>query len=638
MRNSNANGKWSDSLIPRAFPPGHFRRQVLPAVIVDAVIVVASYYFAIFVRTTEMAFAQPEAFIGGAVIVTLAGFYWVGVYHRLWPYTGSIGVTVILQGTIVSTAIMLVVDLLVQPRQVPLSSVLLGNLLILIGAVAVRYRTRFLSGIFWRWRAILFRETPKEHIPERVLIVGAGLSGRDLARALSEQRQAGKLVLVGFVDDDPKKQALYLEDRPILGTTADIPGLVEDYDIDMIAVAIHNISGPDFRRILEACESTPARIKVLPDFIRSIRTAYNKELLRPVHPQDLIGRSSIERHEDVDLSPVQNKIVLVTGAAGSIGSELSRQMIGQDPTTLILLDSNESALHDMAIDLKYHYPDLHLEQALVDIIDRESLNQVFAEYHPQIVFHAAAYKHVPLLEKHPDAAVKVNIGGTRNLVELSREHKVERFVLVSTDKAVNPSSVMGASKRVCEMIVRAMAAETQETLFAIVRFGNVLASRGSVVPTFTRQIDRGGPVTVTHREMTRYFMSIPEAANLIIHAACLTDGNDTYLLRMGEVVKIVELAERMIRLRGMRPYIDIEIKFTGTRPGEKLHEELMDTDTEVSHKTIHPGIMRLAVATDYYNQDEFLHWVDCVLRDGLNDQPALEQLRYGLMQPEVNQN
>ncbi|MCU0514313.1 MAG: polysaccharide biosynthesis protein [Anaerolineae bacterium] len=466
---------------------------------------------------------------------------------------------------------------------------------------------------------------------ERVLIVGAGLSGQDLAVELRRQERAFRMTVVGFVDDDPQKQGLYLEERPVLGTTDDVPRIVEEYDVQAIAVAIHNISGQSFRRILEICESTHARIKVLPDIVRSMKQTHSADPLRPVRPEDLIGRSVITTHKAVNLSAVENRVVLITGAAGSIGSELSRQMPARNPTQLILLDNNESGLHDLALDLQEQYPDVKIIQALVDVAEANEVRRIFEDYRPQIVFHAAAYKHVPMLERHPNSAVKANIGGTRNLAFLSCEYKVERFVLVSTDKAVNPSSVMGASKRICEMVVRHLAHSGQySTLFGIVRFGNVLGSRGSVIPTFTRQIDRGGPITVTDPEMTRYFMSIAEAANLIIHAACLTGGGDTFLLRMGETVKILELAERMIRLRGMRPYVDIDIKFSGKRPGEKLHEQLYDGTVESARPTIHPGIIRLESSDDASDDEDFMLWIDRITTEGIDEKNALKELLYGL--------
>ncbi len=310
--------------------------------------------------------------------------------------------------------------------------------------------------------------------------------------------------------------------------------IAEARNIDLIVVAIHNISGPDFRQVLTACESTKALIKVVPDLQELVNARQGAALLRDVQAEDLIGRNPITRHEAVDLAPVMNKVILVTGAAGSIGSELSRQIMLYKPTKAILLDNNESGLHDLVTELRSKFPAVELVPALVDITIRSAIHSVFEKHRPQIVFHAAAYKHVPMLEYYPREALRVNIGGTRNVAELARDYGVERFVLISTDKAVNPSSIMGATKRVCELMLHALSQDPDcHTLFASVRFGNVLGSRGSVVPTFNRQIDSGGPVTVTHQEMTRYFMSIPEAVNLIIHAACMTNGNDIYVLADG---------------------------------------------------------------------------------------------------------
>ncbi|MCC6804278.1 MAG: polysaccharide biosynthesis protein, partial [Anaerolineae bacterium] len=263
------------------------------------------------------------------------------------------------------------------------------------------------------------------------------------------------------------------------------------------------------------------------------------------------------------------------------------------PTKLVLLDNNESGLHDLVIEISTRHPDLNLVPALIDIKNPTLLRSLFIEHRPQVVFHAAAYKHVPMLERYPQQALEVNIRGTINVAELALTYGVERFVLISTDKAVKPSSVMGASKRVCELMLHALSqSHASDTRFTSVRFGNVLGSRGSVVPTFDRQIDEGGPVTVTHEDMTRYFMSIPEAVNLILHAVCLTEGDDIYVLQMGEVVRIVELAERMIRMRGLRPYRDIDIKFTGMRPGEKMHEELFN-EIEKPAVTSHPYIFKI---------------------------------------------
>jgi len=304
------------------------------------------------------------------------------------------------------------------------------------------------------------------------------------------------------------------------------------------------------------------------------------------------------------------KVVLVTGAAGSIGSELSRQMTTYEPVKLLLLDNNESGLHDLYTELKAQYPTMNLVPVLADITQRETLEQIFKLHRPQIVFHAAAYKHVPMLQLFPYESVRVNIGGTRNLAELARDYEVERFVLISTDKAVEPSCVMGASKRSAELLMRALHEQNgHKTLFTAVRFGNVLGSRGSVAPTFNRQIDMGGPVTVTHPEMMRYFMTIAEAVNLVIHAAAMTTGGELFMLRMGEEVRIVELAERMIRMRGLRPNDDIEIRFSGMRPGEKLNEKLR-RDDELEIPTVHPHIVRLENHALAFDAARFLNGVE----------------------------
>jgi FlaA1/EpsC-like NDP-sugar epimerase len=399
---------------------------------------------------------------------------------------------------------------------------------------------------------------------------------------------------------------MYIEGCQVLGTRCDIVAIAERQKVDLIVVAVHNISGADFREILAECEKTKALIKVVPNIL-SLMTATNSgALLRDLEPEDLIGRKPITRSKDVDLSAITHKTILVTGAAGSIGSELSRQIVEYDPTKVILLDNNESGLHDLITEIHTRCPEIDLTPVLADITIAEVIEDVFQHYRPQVVFHAAAYKHVPMLQYYPREALRVNVHGTLNVAKCAGEYGAERFVLISTDKAVNPTSIMGASKRIGELFLHALSVQgSYPTLYTSVRFGNVLGSRGSVIPTFTRQIESGGPVTVTHPDMTRYFMSIPEAVNLILHAACLTNGDGIYMLKMGEVVRIVELAERMIRMRGLRPYKDIGIQFTGIRPGEKMHEELHD-QSELPIETIHPSIVQLKSWADKFDPHLFL--------------------------------
>ncbi len=585
----------------------HYRRIVAWAV-VDTLIIFAAYTAALSARAflTQLDLIRGVGFTFFVVVIMLASLYLFGVYHRIWSRTSGHGVTVIVSAVVAATVVIGIMDVVMtSSRALPLSVVALGSALALSGFVAVRYRSRLVSGLAWRWRIIWHHEFPPTSA--RVLIVGAGESGQTIAWRLKHRSPKGEhYQIVGFVDDDLEKRGLYVEGTPVLGTRADIPRLVERKKVDLIVMAVHRVSGPDFREILSLCESTTARIKVVPDMFAILNAKNNAPLLREVQPEDFLGRQTVGRHEGVDLGPVVGKVILVTGAAGSIGAELCRQLLTYKPTALILLDNNESGLHDIVTELRTRYPQALVWPVLVDIAEQEDVDRVFREHKPHVVFHAAAYKHVPMLELYPEQAIRVNIGGTWNLARAACHCGAERFVLISTDKAVNPSNVMGASKRICEQLLKALSQQNgHPTLLTSVRFGNVLGSRGSVVPTFNQQIDNGGPVTVTHREMTRYFMSTSEAVNLVIHAACLTTGGDLFMLNMGEVVRIVEMAERMIRMRGLRPYEDIDIKIVGMRPGEKLHEELR-SDAECEIPTVHPNIMRLVNKEDGFQPAAFL--------------------------------
>lgn len=570
-------------------------KRMLPWVISDALILLAAYSLTYSIRTGSLFFdaTYTTQYIIFAIIVTVGMLYLAGAYSRMWSRTSGHEVSVIVSGTAGSFMLVLGLDLILAPRHLPVSVVIVSYLLALMGFVGIRYRSRLVSGFDWRWRAIWHHEFPEYN--HRVLIVGAGEAGQITSWRLKHRYLNGKSGhhVVGYVDDDPDKHNLLVEGSPVLGPCAIIPEVTLKHRVDLIVFAIHNISGPRFREILTLCEQTSARIKIVPDVLSLLNDNNNAPLLRDVQAEDLLGRQPISWHDAVDSAPVSEKVVLVTGAAGSIGSELCRQMMKYHPVRLLMVDNNESNLHDLYIDLRNEHPNHSIVPILVDITHRDRLDIVFTKYRPQLVFHAAAYKHVPLLEDFPHEALRVNIGGTLNVAELAQAHHVERFVLISTDKAVNPSSVMGASKRVCELATQALSSfDDNATVFASVRFGNVLGSRGSVVPIFNRQIEAGGPVTVTDKDMVRYFMSIPEAVNLVIQAACLTTGNEIFILQMGEAVPIIELAERMIRLRGLRPEIDIPIEFTGVRPGEKLYEEL-SCNFETQRTTIHPDIMKL---------------------------------------------
>ncbi len=608
--------------LPRRPTNLHQTARFLKSAVMDLIIVVVAYIVVLSVRITPTIdeYGRTIVFALYAGFVLIVAMRVFGVYRRIWTRTSGHDMTVLVKAVGAASLVLLGINLALPRQPVPMTVILVGNSIALGGFVAVRYRSRLLKSLHWRYRAVIHREFPDALTHTRTLIVGAGESGQALALRLRHRVPGGEMYrLIGFIDDDANKHGMILEGLPILGGRDAIPRIVERYGIELIVFAIHNIDGPSFRNIIEQCEHTKARIKLVPDVLELVNMTNKKgaALLRDVQPEDLIGRTVAARNENVDLSPIIGKIVLVTGAAGSVGSEITRQLIQYKPTRLVLFDNNESALHDLHTELTAKAPSLTITPVLGDITIREHLSAVFQNHHPEVIFHAAAYKHVPMLEHYPGEALRVNVGGTRNVVELAVKNDVERFVLISTDKAVNPSNVMGASKRLCELVMHAYASRATKTLFAAVRFGNVLGSRGSVVPTFNRQIDNGGPVTITHPDMTRYFMSITEAANLVIHAACLTDGDAIFVLNMGEVVRIQDLAERMIRLRGLRPFLDIKIQYTGIRPGEKLHEVLWD-ESESPRATVHPHILEIRGWDDDFDASQFLHNLDIVLKTRIN--------------------
>lgn len=563
-------------------------------VFIDSVTFVTAYTVAFFLRTLSNTaeFIDGLWFVGVACLLTIGSMWLGGVYRRLWSFTSGSGVRFLIVPVLLSGIATTLLNITLQPRPLPLSVVIVGHVASLVVFISFRYRSRLITGLTWRWDAVWNQQFPDVTNSRRVLVIGAGSSGQ-LFVSHSDHVNPTKrdYTIIGFADDDGEKQGMLIEGKPVLGQTLDIPTIVRDYNVDRIILAIHNIDGSKLRRIVDLCYSTNVEVKVMPDLLRP--DANNRALdLRDIRIEDLIGRASLHDEKYIDLSILQGKRILITGAAGSVGSELSRQLARCQPELLLMLDNNESGLYDIHGELRRAgiSPEA-LRPVLCDVTNKPALVAVFEKYEPHIVFHAAAYKHVPLLETHPSEAIRVNLGGTYNVASLAQAHHAERFVLISTDKAVNSTSVMGATKYLCEQIVRSLAETdtTSKTLMTAVRFGNVLGSRGSVVPLFEGQIREGGPVTVTDERMTRYFMSIPEAAHLVIQAGCITRGGDLFVLEMGESVRILELAERMIRLHNLRPYIDIPIEFIGIRPGETLHEKLIIAGEE-RHPTLHPYV------------------------------------------------
>lgn len=414
--------------------------------------------------------------------------------------------------------------------------------------------------------------------PRNILIVGAGEAGTMIAREMLRHPEAG-LKPQGFLDDDPAKGGTKILGLPVFGPIDSLPDEVKNHCIDEVLIAIPSGNGRLVRRIVDLSRKAGVSYRIIPGVYQVLSGAVSISQIRKVDIEDLLGREPVRLDIDAISKYLRGKRILVTGAGGSIGSEIVRQVARFGPEKVILLGRGENSLFDLELEIKSLFPGLRYELVIADVQNRPKLEQVFRQFRPQVVFHAAAHKHVPLMESNADQAIINNVGGTRNVAELALQWGVERFVNISTDKAVNPTSVMGASKRIAEMVVRSIAAKAAPgQSFVSVRFGNVLGSRGSVIPIFKRQIAAGGPVTVTHPEMKRYFMTIPEAAQLVLQAAALPYNGKVYVLDMGEPVKIRNLAEDLIKLSGFTPYEDIDIIYTGLRPGEKLFEELLTAE------------------------------------------------------------
>lgn len=454
------------------------------------------------------------------------------------------------------------------PRSIPIIHALMNMLA--LGGIRMLFR------LYFEHRG--YKKLISAVEPKNILIIGAGDAGVLIAKEMLRHPEAG-LKPVGFLDDDPAKVGAKILGFPVFGPIDTLPVEVEDHKIQEVLIAIPSGDGRLVRRIVDLSRKAGVSYRIIPGVYQVLSGAVSISQIRKVDIEDLLGREPVRLDIDAISKYLRGKRILVTGAGGSIGSEIVRQVARFWPEKVILLGRGENSLFELELEIKASFPSLKYELVIADVQNRPKLEQVFRQFRPQVVFHAAAHKHVPLMEANPDQAIINNVGGTKNVAELSLKWGVERFVNISTDKAVNPTSVMGASKRIAEMVVRSIAAKAAPgQSFVSVRFGNVLGSRGSVIPIFKRQIAAGGPVTVTHPEMKRYFMTIPEAAQLVLQAAALPYNGKVYVLDMGEPVKIKNLAEDLIKLSGFTPYEDIDIIYTGLRPGEKLFEELLTAE------------------------------------------------------------
>ena len=569
-------------------------RRIL-LMVLDLLLVVAGYLIATMLR---FEFDYPVVYYHWStmmehlpwMLLTYAVCFWVGgLYEVMWEFAGTRDLVRLASLVCVATGIILIGNEYVHG--------VLFRTVICIGALL---HVCLLGGIRMLWKLIRFNPfTPPAYTPEQMrssqmplLIVGAGNAGAWAVKLCKQKKNAGFGNPVVIVDDDEAKHNLRIQGVPVRGSISDVPALVKRYRIREIVIAIPTLKGERLNEVVNLCNSTHCRVRMLSDpQVLDANGNPPQVGFRELNTSDFLSREEIRLDTEQISGYLTDKVVLVTGGGGSIGSELCRQIMRFSPRQLLIFDIYENCAYELECELRFRYgADAPITTLIGSVRDKARLDEVFRQYHPTVVFHAAAHKHVPLMEVSPAEAVKNNVFGTKNLLVAASEHGVDRFVQLSTDKAVNPTNVMGATKRLCEMLIQTFAQNTTMRCTAV-RFGNVLGSHGSVIPLFERQIKAGGPVTITHPDIVRYFMTIQEAARLVLQAGGMATSGSIYVLDMGEPVRIMDLAKKLIRFYGYEPGVDIEIRVTGLRPGEKLYEELMmDTEQDKMKKTAHNKI------------------------------------------------
>lgn len=556
-------------------------------VITDIILINGSVFLSLIMRFEINIASVPEEYIQKYIvnvipftIVTLIIFWCFRMYHSLWQYASIAELYKIVEACVVAELAHLCVTSFMG-WMLPRSCYFTSGVFLIVAMSASRFMYRLLRQLINEYR----------HTSEqlKIMIIGAGEATSVLMREISNSRYLDNSKVVCIIDDDLGKVGKYIRGVKIVGTRDHIKEYARYYDIDEIIFAIPSASTKDKREILNICKETSCNLKILPGVYQMVDGEINIKDLRNVDVLDLLGRDPVKVDIESIMGYVKDKTVLVTGGGGSIGSELCRQLVSHKPKCLVIFDIYENNAYDIQQELKIKYPDANVVTLIGSIRNTSRLELVFEQYKPDIVYHAAAHKHVPLMEVSPNEAIKNNVVGTWNVAKMADKYGVKKFVMISTDKAVNPTNVMGATKRICEMIIQSFN-EKSKTDFVAVRFGNVLGSNGSVIPLFKRQIEAGGPVTVTHPDIIRYFMTIPEAVSLVLQAGAYAKGGEIFILDMGEPVKIDDLAKNLIRLSGYTLGVDMEIKYTGLRPGEKLYEELLmneegmqDTDNKLIH-------------------------------------------------------
>lgn len=530
------------------------------------------------------------------IFIQFSALFLVGGYSIIWRYIGISDVATFAKASVISASVLLllrffVANLIAPEWQVPISVIFIDTVIGFGGLLGLRVLRRLLYEVAEK-RNFRGVRHPVRKVP--TLFVGAGRIGSAAVREV-EGRHNSEIQIQGFVDDDKVKLGGSVHGVRVLGTTGDLPRLVSEMGTEQVVIAVDNAKGNDIRRVLEICRDLSVKTQIVPSLGEIVHGRVSVSRIRDVGIEDLLGRDPVTLDDENLHAFLEGKVVVVTGAGGSIGSELVRQITRFDPKLILLLERAEQLLFQIERELATDFPDTKFIPLIADVCDEARMREILSAHRPDVVFHAAAHKHVPLMEINPAEAIKNNVFATRLLGEIAGQSGVKNFVLVSTDKAVNPTSVMGASKRLGEIVVQGLD-KTYPTKYVAVRFGNVLGSAGSVVPIFREQIRKGQPITVTHPDMTRYFMTIPEASQLVLQAGALGMGGEIFVLNMGEPVKILDLAEDMIRLSGLQPYEDIDIVFSGVRPGEKLFEELEMTGENLL-KTKHPKIFIGKIAT-----------------------------------------
>ena len=572
-------------------------------VIVDAVIVAFSSVMPLALRfgifTMDVAYLEPAIkCLPADIIITIAVLALFKLYNRVWSYAGIDEMISVLKASFVIEALYVVYRIFVNV-DMPRSFYIFNWVFLFVLLAGSRVSIRV-------WRQFR-RKYQKAESHRNVMIVGAGSAASLLIKEL--QYGPGDSKIVCLIDDNPAKKGKYIHSIPIVGNRSDIPYMAQKYHIDEIIIAIPSASPATIRELLTICQETDARLKRLPAIASSLTSSLS-QTVREVNYEDLLGRDAVVIENPELASFVAGKTIMVTGGGGTIGSELCRQIIANNPGKLLVIDIYENGAYELQMELKRYYPDADVEVLIASVRDYDRMENIFSTYRPDIIYHAAAHKHVPLMEYSPNEAVKNNCGGTLNMAKLADKYGVRRFVLISTDKAVRPTNVMGATKRICEMIVQTYNRKS-DTEFVAVRFGNVLGSNGSVIPLFLKQIEAGGPVTLTHKEITRFFMTIPEAVSLVLKAGLMARGGEIFVLDMGQPVKIYDLAVNLIKMKGYVPDRDIKIEVVGLRPGEKLYEELLMAEEGLQSTTNDLIFIGKPIELD---DDKFLEQLDYLIQ------------------------